>query len=143
MATRSFVEWDFDNKIVTQYEREGRCNQCGECCKVKITFIGIPSLESSEGSSEPQEWWSGTDRSGTWNEIQWYGARKFIQLRKLALSEDRCKDLTRSNKCLMRLFGEWSSVFCMAWPLSPKCIEPFPNCGYSFVETGHWTIKEY
>ena len=26
-----YLEWDYE-RTVTEYRREGECNQCGECC---------------------------------------------------------------------------------------------------------------
>jgi len=27
-----YLEWDYERNTVTEYRREGECNQCGECC---------------------------------------------------------------------------------------------------------------
>jgi len=90
-----------------------------------------------------QEWWLNTDGKGIWNEAFYYGARRFIKITENGgKQKEPCKALTRSNKCLGRLFGDWSGLLCMIWPLSPKHIEPFPHCGFTFVETGQRIISE-
>ena len=136
-----FVEWDYDNNTATHYERTGQCNRCGECCKADITYQAIPHLKDCVPVN-PQNWWLHTDGKGTWNEVLFYGTRRFLKITKMSLDEIRCSSLSRSNKCLMRLFGGWSSVLCKAWPLSPKWTELFPNCGFAFEEIEHWAIDD-
>ena len=137
----SFTEWDYDNNVATEYERKGQCNQCGECCVAKITYIAIPHLKDCD-TLDPHNWWLYVDGKGIWNEVSWHGTRKYLKLTEIALIEKRCENLTRSNKCLEHLFSGRSSLLCGMWPLSPRCVEPFPNCGFSFVEVNHWTIEK-
>ena len=140
-----FLEWDYDNNICTRYKRVGQCNQCGECCKATIKYTAIPLYKNGDTIEGTQEWWLRTDGKGVWNEVFYYGARRYVKITDnegLYREEGPCGWLTRSNKCLGRLFGDWSAILCMVWPLSPKHIEPFPNCGFSFVEVEHWTIEK-
>lgn len=119
-----FYEWDYDNGIVTQYERLGECRQCGECCRATINL----------GCIKPPY---NTDGKGVWCDTLSGRYRYLFKVTGVELGTGDCCRLV-NGLCLDH--GKKLAI-CRLWPMGPCCIESFPGCGYSFREIGHWPFE--
>jgi len=128
-----YREWDMDGDVVTEYERQGECLRCGECCRHKI------EAAYTEGKGNP-------GFHGVWLEASRNGSYFYVQITSIdperTFDEDcPCAKLTEDNLCSMHGEDRGYKDLCQRWPLAPRCLEHFPGCGYSFVEVGKETIS--
>jgi len=83
-----------------------------------------------------------TNGEGIWQEVKIGRWRHFFRLIKINLDELGCNDCD-DDTGLCGIYGnDIRSWICNEWPFSPRCIVPFPECGYSFEEIGRWNISE-
>lgn len=121
-----YIEWNYDEMLAIEYERHGECNQCGECCKAKITFKG----KRCGGD--------GTDEIGAWSEINDENEnRLFFKPFKFELDEYTCPKY-KNYKC--SIYDNREEI-CITWPLSPRDVIMMPSCSYWFDEIDQWKIE--
>ena len=121
-----YREWDMDNDLVTEYERQGECLHCGECCRHRI------ALSYTDDKAAP-------GIHGIWNEARADGWSFCVQVTQIApersFDDDYpCSKLTEDNLCSIHGQSTDNQQLCDQWPLAPRCLEHFPQCGYSFTE---------
>lgn len=127
-----YLEWNYDTGIVTECQRLGKCKQCGKCCKAKITFeICKPRRNNNRNGGAM------TNETGIWSEINRGRWRYFFKIKSVDLDTTKCESLTDDNLC--QHHGDKDPI-CGWWPFSPKCIDLFPDCGYSFEKINEWQI---
>ena len=130
-----YLEWDYGRNTVTEYRREGECNQCGECCQGNVLLM---SAEISVVL------WlhncTSTSGEGIWQEIEDddQAERKFYTTLP-ALKEDTAPcPLLKSKLCAVH--GTEKPVLCQHWPTGPHDLLNLPRCGYHFVAVNSWDI---
>jgi len=128
-----YYEWDYDAQIVTEYARHGQCNKCGECCHWTVHFGAIKpyrarSLRNGSGS---------TTGRGIWQEINLGRWSYFFCLGNMEPGGE-CPSFDEETNLCNAHEGTERGKICELWPFSPRCLEHFPQCGYSFsiVEQG-------
>ena len=129
-----YLEWNYDNGIVTEYQRAGKCNQCGKCCKALITFQVIKPRRGIGRKGGVT-----TDETGIWSEIDNGRWRYFFKITEIDFDYAGCECLNSNQLC--DYHNEKENI-CAWWPLSPTCIEPFPDCGYSFEQINEWKMSD-
>lgn len=134
-----FYEWDYDTGKVIQYQRNGECNECGQCC---IALIGMKTaFDRSKGESGGRNGGTGTTEKGIWSEVEIDNASRYYQITEIDTenTESRCPALSQENKCTEHFDR---ANLCKDWPMSPRQAEPFSDCSYSFEEIERWNISE-
>lgn len=132
---RRYFEWDYVADTVVEYTRHGNCKGCGLCCEARITFTAIrPYKRSLKGGGRA----SGSD--GIWQEVNTGRWRYFVKILSIDIGHNKaCGELQDDRMCAMH---DDKSFLCREWPFSPRCIAPFPGCGYSFTEVQQGRISE-
>jgi Fe-S-cluster containining protein len=133
-VNQPIYQWDFVNELVTQYLRVGHCSKCGRCCQ------GFLELEVVHRYHPviPQEGGKATTGRGIWVEIVNNGKRVFFKTEKHRKLDRKCKFLAENNEC--ESYNR-RPLFCREFPLSPQNIITFPECTYTFINTGEWTFS--
>jgi len=132
---RRYFEWDYVADTVIEWERHGSCKQCGACCRSGIEFIVHRPYKRDcrSGGREARE-------SGIWQEVHMGRWRYFFSVTRIDPAHDgQCCELTEDNLCAMHTD---KCFLCREWPFSPRCVAPFPECGYSFTEVQRGRISE-
>jgi Fe-S-cluster containining protein len=129
-----FYEWNYDSDIVTEYHRSGECKQCGKCCQAQITFNVVKPRRNigRKGGAT-------TNELGVWSEVNLGRWSYFWKITDVDFDYDGCE--CQNEKGLCDYHDEKENI-CALWPMSPKCLEHFPDCGYAFEKTGEWKISE-
>jgi hypothetical protein len=137
-----YFEWDYENNVVIEYEREGDCNGCGDCCMAVIRFYVTARTNPDDKHTAWQEAGNGgvtTTGKGVWNEIQIGGKRRFFQLQEVTPEAHRCNHLTEDKRCDIHFT---KPLFHKVWPMAPSQVSPFERCSYSFREIDRRPITE-
>ncbi len=132
---RRYFEWDYVANTVIEWERHGTCNRCGVCCEASVTYeIQSPYKRSMRyGGRE-------TDHKGIWQEVHTGRWRYFFKVVRVDVNSPTvCGELTDDKLCAMHAD---KCFLCQEWPFSPRCVAPFPECGYSFTEVQRGRISE-
>ena len=132
-----YFEWNYDTRQVIEYEREGDCNRCGECCKAVVRFTYSGTKPESRRDDSPN-----TDKSGLWAEVNIEGRPRYmVKLIEIDTAEEhRCPKLSPDGgACMMHLE---KARICSEWPFHPSHVTPFPHCSYSFREVARWPIED-
>ena len=130
-----FYEWNYDIETVTEYQRSGECNQCGECCKAGVEFIVTSwpdDFDSKSGGTT-------TTGKGMWFSFGDGDDRRFWQVRKVAPRTIKCGSLADNGICAWHSEKERK---CSDWPMHPSLVEPFKDCSYTFEKTVEWEFAE-
>lgn len=158
-----YIQWDYDNKVAIEFERQNDCNGCGDCCKAVIKFSANPKYtplnekerKEWEAAGSPETWLASVDsphfdardggfhvdEKGVWNEvINEKGESRFFRVDSIDFSdtEHRCPSLTVGNMCNVHFE---KTLICDSWPFSPAQVTPFKNCSYEFVEVNRWDFE--
>ena len=123
-----YREWDVDNDLVTEYERRGEGLRCGECCRHRLEL----AYSKHDGAYH-------LGIHGTWHEVSGKGHLFYAQVTgvdpKRTFGEwSPCSRLTEDNLCGIGGRPRGDRQICDLWPLAPRCLECFPDCGYSFTK---------
>lgn len=140
MVDAHYFEIDYDADSVTEYERQGECNGCGECCIAVIKFMVAGELQKRQGW-DSRNGGETTDGKGKWQGV-WINNRwRFFKL--MSVENDpahRCPMLSQDNRCRIHA---GKNLLSREWPMAPTQVEPFKNCSYSFREVRRATIEEF
>jgi Fe-S-cluster containining protein len=134
-ANQPVFHWDYDQKLVIQYLRQGQCSRCGGCCKGHLPI----SIANKYDPDIPQQGGKCTDGKGLWIEIIHKRQRVFFKTGKYQPREKVCTHLNAKNECISY---SRRPLFCQEFPLSPDNITAFPECTYSFKKVGEWTFHQ-
>lgn len=136
---RRYYEWDDEKKIVIEYRRVGECKKCGVCCMKQICYRISGEFAMQKGGKPFERF---PRNIGMWSEINTGEERLYFNTIDIiddtanvctSLDENGlCKDHNKKSR----------KIICKEWPYSPKDLEHFPNCGYSFEKIGEWTYDE-
>jgi len=132
-----YYEWDYDTKTVTEYARRGQCNKCGECCRWAVHYIGVKPYRARSlrnGSS-------GTTGEGVWQEIDCGRWSYYFSIANVEPGGECWNFDAAANLCKVHADAGRGKI-CTLWPFSPRCLEHFPQCGYSFEILGTWPLEE-
>lgn len=135
MVSTIFTLWDYEAQTVTRFRREGRCNNCGICCRRRITFSVVNPVEK-ENLRQGGTFTSG---QGQWVETQVNGQRVFFRMRTTEESDTCCRYLGDDNRCQIY---ERRWLLCRTWPHSPFDVVAIPECTFHFQILGHWRFSE-
>lgn len=144
MAKRRYIEWDFDRSKATEYEREGECNGCGQCCIALIRFrVSQPRGRQSNNGGRLG---AGAGIGGKWIEVKEGKRRRFLQMTGIESRprEDACPSLTPENTCGVHGQKNWKKdllPLCDTWPLHPDHVTPFDQCSYKFNVIAEWDFN--
>lgn len=145
MADMRYFEWDYDNDTLTEFVREGECNGCGACCMTVIKWqysqANRDEIEARTGlrSWNPSNGVSQAHREGVVTEIRIGDKSRYYADLVVTDKAERCPCLTSDKRCAVHT---GKRRICTAWPMSPRHVEPFKECSYSFREIGRWKISE-
>lgn len=128
-----FFEWDYGHGIAAEYERQGECRKCGICCRQRVHF----AYQKPPYKGEPRNGGKSTDGEGVWLEVQQGRWRHFYKIKNVDRGEP-CSSLGNDNLCACH---DHKPLLCTVWPITPKCIEAFPDCGFSFKEIRRWAFE--
>jgi len=133
-----FYEWDYTVMKVRQWLRMGTCNQCGECCHGEIHIRTTGEDHDARNGSD------GTDGNDVWHEMcPIEEPRRLVKITGI----DRAAIPEREEPCYDEVLGcqyynDDRPFICQAWPMSPRHVEPFDNCSYSFILLSVWKLDE-
>ncbi len=130
-----FYEWNYDTETVMEYQRSGKCNQCGECCKAGVEFIitsWLDDFDSRNGGTT-------TTGRGVWFSVGDGDNRRFWQVRKMEPGTTKCKSLAGNGTCAWHPNKERK---CSDWPMHPSLVKPFKDCSYVFEKLTSWNLSE-
>ena len=130
-----FILWDYDARTITKFRREGECNNCGVCCRMKITFAVVNPVE--EDNLRQGGWF--TSGQGQWVEARVDGHRQFFRMRSVMESDSCCVHLGEDNRC--QIYRQ-RPLLCRTWPHTPFDLVNVPQCSYRFQILGHWLFEE-
>ena len=130
---KTYIDWDYENKVAIRYKRTGECNSCGGCCTKQVNIDLFDGSALTHGGTK-------TDGKKRWSEIATEKHSEFVRV----WHEDNqwhkpCRALGENNVCGFNDDKPW---FCAVFPTSPSDIEPFPDCSYVFTEIERWTFDE-
>lgn len=132
-----FRLWDYPAGEVIEYEREGECNRCGDCCRALISF----KVQQETAAKLNGRWFGQTTTGrGKWAEAEGDGRRYFISEAEVIFPVDAdmvCPKLATDSTCMVRAYRP---TICRAWPMVPDHLKPFERCSYTFREVGRWPI---
>lgn len=117
-----FFKFQISKFLSSKFIRKGYCNQCGNCCKNIVFFIGEIPISTEEQFASLKKW------SNAYNNFYISGKDE-----KGALLFT-CKCLDEQNKCSVYHFR---SINCRTYP-NPKAKflanggKPLDGCGYYF-----------
>lgn len=137
-----FYRWDYDNDTLIEYEREGECNMCGQCCMAYI-FYRVAGKRTPGKSSAMGD---GVDGTGVWAGVSQGRMTRYVKLLEVSNIGGQACPAYRFNGCTehakksLRMDGKLA--LCAAWPMIPDQVELFDECSYSFVEIGRWKISD-
>jgi Fe-S-cluster containining protein len=134
-ASRLIYHWDYDQKLVIQYLRQGQCSKCGSCCKGYLPV----SVVNRYDPDNPLRGGKSTTGKGIWIEVNHNGQRVFFKTGIFQPREKVCNHLNENNECASYF---QRPLFCQEFPLSPDNIMAFPECTYSFEKVGEWTFHQ-
>lgn len=133
-AELRYLQWDFENKVVIEYERLGECNACGDCCRASVRFETGALLNPND----PHMLSDGISNEGVVHEVRRGNLRRFYRITAIgAVGTDVCSQLTEDNKCAIH---EDKGLFRSIWPAAPNQVEPFERCSFDFREVARWSF---
>jgi len=111
-----FFDYDYSTHEIVEYQRNGDCNHCGDCCTTRIEFYGI-----------------GHQGRGVWGCVTEQGREDFYQqvARVGETGAERCPFYTEENRCGIH---DTKVRMCKVWPMNPAQLALFPRCSYTFTE---------
>lgn len=136
-----YLKWDYDNDTLTEYERQGECNMCGQCCMALIKYRVAGKWTGTKAAMGDN-----TDRKGVWSELNTGRMRRFAGLPTVEKQGDHICPAFRFNGCThhakksLKMGGQLA--LCAAWPVVPEHVEAFDECSYTFVQINQWKISE-
>ena len=125
--------WIVEDGQLVEYKRAGQCNQCGECCCAHtISYrmsTRVASASSAGGNDEVEDW---SDSEG-WSALYAQGIWWWFWVENIEDKPDPCPAFDMVTKQCAR----WQDMedfrpICRYWPVNPKDIAKFPQCGFSF-----------
>lgn len=137
---RRYIKWDYDNNTAIEYERQGECNLCGQCCFANIRYRVAGRRTNGSAAMGVT-----TDREGVWSEVSDGRMRRFVKLTEITeRGSHKCSahgeaGCTKQSDKSLRLDGDLA--LCDAWPIIPEHVDAFDECSYTFKEIGRWPIK--
>lgn len=137
MSDLRYYRWDFDNREMVQYERQGECNGCGACCRALISFRVAGNLKDVDPRDLSYE---GAVHVGVWAEVTDGIRRRLFTVQEITPEVKRCSALSEDNKCTVHNLDK--PRICEVWPVTPDQVTPFPECSYSFTEIGRWKLED-
>ena len=129
--------WIVEDGQLVQYERTGQCNQCGACCCTHTISYSMsctlrtPSRQVTEKDSDQD--WAGSEG---WSALYAQGVWWWFNVTEIEDKPDPCPGFSVETKRCTR----WEDMedfppICRYWPVNPKDIAKFPQCGFSFERT--------
>lgn|SRR5574344_559 len=116
----SYIKFYYYKIFTAKYEIEGKCKQCGECCKNIVFMIENDYVKTEKQFESLKEF-----------------DKKYKNFEINSITKDnvllfRCKSLNSDNKCKDYMLR---SLYCRAYPFVTDKIrlggcETFENCGY-------------
>ena len=127
-----YFEYDYDRGFAIEYERQGKCNHCGDCCaQALITLTKLNSSSAREG-------YPGTDQEGIWTAVQDDKGLWCFQVKAIRKQPNSCDGLTANFLCRLQFR---QAKICRFWPMSPSHVAPFPKCSFRFQEVQRWPLE--
>ena len=148
--------WVVENGKLVAYTRFGECKQCGECCRgwvitytCSISFansgdvVRLWNYKDEEDPLSSEYWVNYEDFSIFYAQGMWWYF-KIFSIEKAEDSSEKAGEASEDGMTTGRcpnqrgnLCDEWEDAaefrpICRYWPMHPKCLEPFPNCGFEF-----------
>lgn len=134
-----YAEYDYDAGVITEYERLGKCTQCGDCCRALIRFT-YTGTKPDATDNEKKGGGLTTDGAGKWQGYQDdSGQWRYVKLIECVPGDTACFKLCEDGRCGMY---EDRNPYCQIWPLAPTDIAKFPKCGFSFKKTNEWPLEQ-
>jgi hypothetical protein len=141
-----FFEWDYRSSTCRQYERQGRCNRCGECCTTRITYRNWvkPTIAAWDSHAVMG---GGTDENGVWYEARTGDMRLFVVAAPDILRRaEKCGHLRWDGLCDRHSHKDAAHgrhMLCDVWPVGPYHAALFRQCSYRFEQVGEWGFDEH
>lgn len=132
-----YYVYDYARRRVTEYERQGECNQCGDCCRADIG-IAVQGLSPDAERDTVAAGGPATTGQGVWQAYDAGDGLRCYQVQRIAPEVRACTALGSEGRCLV--YPE-RNAYCRVWPLSPSDVVPFPRCGFTFVSLGEWALE--
>jgi Fe-S-cluster containining protein len=127
--------WDYDQKLVIQYLRQGQCSKCSSCCQGHLPICVVDKYDPDI----PQQGGKSTTGKGIWIEVNHKQNRVFFNTGEFQPRQKVCNHLNDKNECASYF---QRPLFCQEFPLSPDNIIAFPECTYTFKKIGEWSFHQ-
>ena len=116
--------WIVEDGELVEYSRKGSCNKCGKCCcSNKITVRMTASIGPPDNEDANYDNWEG------WSHHEGQGADWWWKLNVTdEMLDHECSSLSE-GRC--EIWGNQPAV-CRYFPMQPRDIEKFPECGFRF-----------
>ncbi len=126
-----FLEWDYDQGVLTEWIRKGECNGCGDCC---ASLIQMRTIGGPDGR------WAGlaTDGRGVWAEASDGKKAYFLQTVKMEGPGSHVCPEYVEGKCRIHAV---KPTICRVWPIHPAQVKAYPRCSYTFERGRAWRLK--
>lgn len=138
-----YMKFDFNERLIIRYERDGECNQCAMCCKYVIRF---KSEHNSVHKPNPISGWHVGNGEfqlyygGVTNGVCVNGHWRYFRDIEVTDELTPCGRLTVDNKCSIH---QGKHLLSRVWPMSPEQASAFKECSYTFREVQRWTMDEW
>ena len=99
-----FITYDYNKKTKTEWYRQGKCNHCGECCRVIIHIYAI------EHGNNPRNGGVKVDEIGVWHQYKMGGNIRYWQITEI--EKEETEDCYLKTNCPK----EGKLPICKAWP---------------------------
>lgn len=138
-----FNEWDYENGKAILWRRLGECNNCGACCKIAKTIQYDVTYDMDYETHEQSQYYGGryTSEDGIWNEIQFDEQRRYFGNMR-SLNKPHVEPCNQWKHECCAVHNEDKPVLCKQFPMSPRNIEAFPDCSYTFEKVKEWAIED-
>ena len=119
--------WIVEDGELVSYLRKGDCNKCGRCCCQNVIGIRLEAFvgRAEDGEPDYSQWEGWSYHLG--QKVGWWWKLDV----KDEMQESGCSAQNSDGLC-----GDWDSdlpAVCRYFPMHPRDIEKFPECGFSFV----------
>ena len=118
------IKFYIQKLFTSKYKIEGKCNQCGECCKNIIFMIDDEYIKTEKQFEDLKKF----DKKYKHFDINGKNEKGVLLF--------KCKSLDENNRCKDYKFR---SLYCRAYPFVTDKIrlggcETFDTCGYKIVK---------
>lgn len=127
--------WIVEGGQLVQYKRTGQCDQCGACCCAHTIRYDVSASVRTAAALPGGNGGDGADWSGWegWSTLYGQGVWFWFRVSDVEDEPHQCPSYdVEMKQCTIWQDMEAFPLICRYWPVNPKDIVKFSNCGFSF-----------